>query len=220
MRISWCAIACINFLWCAFLWKERKRNHPWLLSFFLVYFISDTSMLLASPSSAGGFNLLGPSLIGQKQWVFIACIAWMGWFVIPILAGCKLALGRVPWWCTVSLVMFCIGLSGSEYMGLTGLQRRFVMHVVWEPIMLVIALVLVACYVYKAVRAGEHIDFLSFAVAATAMMLLLKLALILDSIGMLSRWQSHTFFYLYMTTVVGFYFGQKRLRRWMLSQLS
>jgi hypothetical protein len=202
-------------LWCIYLYKERKFNHSWLLPFFLVYFVSDTTMLFVSPARVGGFGFFNIQSFGWEVWVFIACLFWLSWFVIPIWCACKLLYGKIHWLYLWPLLILCIVLSGSETLGLSTVKRRFIMHVLVEPTMLILSMVLIVKYVARQIHYGERIDFLSYSVAITSMMLLLKLGLLFNGSGLLKRWQSHTFYFLFMATVVLAYFGHKRLLRWL-----
>jgi hypothetical protein len=84
--------------------------------------------------------------------------------------------------------------------------------------MLLLAMVLIAKYVAEQIREGKPIDYLGYAVALTSAVLLLKLALMFSGTGALKRWQAHVFHLLYMTTIVLAYFGQRRLRKWLVLQ--
>lgn len=218
MRAGWCAIAAVNLLWCAALWRHRKTNHPWTLPFWAVYTVTDTLMLVWSPTRLGGFALLGPT--SGPWWVFVAAAAWLAWFVAPPLAAVRLWFGRAPWWLSALLVLAATVLAAAEMLGASQALRRGLMHVAFEPICIVVSLVFVGRYTARIVKNGcsKGIDYLAFSVRITAMMLLLKIGLILKD-GILIKWVAYAFHGIYMLAAVGYYvWKRKYMIPWLLSR--
>jgi hypothetical protein len=216
MRAAWCAVAVGNLTWCAVLLRHRRDNHPWLLPFFLLYTLTDVLMLAWSPTRLDGFALLGPT--NGPWWVFVAALAWLLWFVAPPLAAIRLWTGRAPWWTAALLMLGAVALSASEILGASVALRRGLMHIVFEPLCLIAALIIMWRYVSNVVNKGleKGIDYLAFAVQITAMMLLLKIGLILKD-GILVKWMAYIFHGIYMFAAVGYYvFRRRYLMPWLL----
>lgn len=217
MRAGWCIVAVVNLAWCAWLWRNRRDDHPWLLPFFLLYTLTDCLMLAWSPAKLGGFAVLGPT--SGPWWVFASAGTWLLWFVAPLLASFKLYFGNVRWFMSVPLLAAAVALSASEMLGASVALRRGLMHLAFEPLCLLAALVIMWRYVSNVVNQGleKGIDYLAFAVQITAMMLLLKIGLILND-GILVKWMAYIFHGIYMLAAVGYYvFRRKYLVPWLLS---
>lgn len=218
MFYSWAGITLLNWLWVIYLWSKRKSNqtHPWTVFFFGTYTVTDNVLWFMSPTEDGGIGLITFNNLEYQVWIFLVSILWLTWFVVPVWCACKLLYERIPFWYLWSLIVLCLFLSGSEYLGLTTHQRRFAMHAIAEPIMLIVALGLIAKYLFKQIKECGSIDYLSYAVALTSMMLLLKLGLLFSGDGLLKRWQSHTFYYLFFATIILSYRGHERLKSWLM----
>jgi hypothetical protein len=172
-------------------------------------------MLFSDSPDTGGFNLVGPSLIGRELWVGLVCILWSSWILVLLYAIVKLYYGRVSWKWLYPPAFIAVMLSFSESLGLSSMARRTAMHIYFEPLILLITLIMVGRYIAQRVSKGEELDFLSCVVLTTACMFMIRLLLMLDHRMMLSRPQSHVLFFFYMGVVISSYFLLPRMRAWM-----
>ncbi len=213
---SWAAITLFNWAVTLILWRRRQHDHPWVCPFFGLYASTDLALWIISPSRDGGLNLLGPGVLGYPTWIAVVSVLWMSWSIAPLFAVLRVHKGRVhPAW-IVATVSACALIAISESFGLSCHARRFLMSMVFAPVVLVTALAYIGVYLAKTIGRGGRIEFLVFAAMFAALLLLVKLVMLMTPALLLKRWQSHVVYYFFMTTNMLAYFGIPRLRRWLL----
>lgn len=213
---SWAAITVLNWAWVCCLWCHRSRNdHSWLLPFAGLYAITDLIGYVVSPRSIGGLELVPLYVTHHDVWIAAAVAMWLSWFAAPALTAVKLWRGRVDWRWWVGILVPLLALSLSEMLGASTTLRRQLMHYLYEPAVLLVTAYCLAMYIATKVRRGEFLDFLSFAVAWTAVLLGLKILLLLDRQFRYSRLPSRAFFFIYAVLMVTVYLGWPRMRRWL-----
>lgn len=203
--VWWSAIVAANLALCLALWRNRHTDHPWTFPFFAVMMGADAIMLAVHPS---GFDLLG---LDGLAWVAISTAGWTSWAGMCALAGVRLFAGRLPAWGLVAIVLAWALCALAGPLGASTDTRRLLMHGAFQPICLISAIVLVRCFVARAIRRADRkgIDFLAFAVQSTSIMLLIKLGTMLNN-GILTIWASCVLYAIYFFVTVGYYIWKRR----------
>jgi hypothetical protein len=216
MLWSWVAIVLVNWLWLLHLWHRRRRDHPLLVPFFAVYVFSDTLGFLISSPAVGGLDLIPLQRLLRPVWVSCAAAIWMSWYIAPLIVAIRLDRERVGWKAWVAVAGPAVLIAASEHFGTSIYQRRVMMHWVFEPVVLALALALIARYSWRQVRRGEAVDFIAFAAGLTAAMLGLKVLLLLTSEFRYQALPARVFFLVFMVFVVAVYHLTPRVRAWLL----
>jgi len=217
MSTSWLFIILVNIGWVGFLYLKRRENHPWLFPFFLLATIADVVGWLLSPPGVGGADLLSATIVGSSVWVVAVAACWLSWFLLVFLAAARLYLHKLP----KALVVVLVGLTtavaltqGAE--AIPAVHRRAIMHFLLEPLLLLGALVFLSAHYTTAIQRGRNLDYMCYVVAVSIFCLGLKLIVMLDSNLLLLRRTAHAYYYIHIFALVGAYFVDRKVSRWLL----
>jgi hypothetical protein len=218
VHLSWALIVLGNCAWVAILIARRRRDHGWLLPFFLSYTITDTIGYVCYSSKFGGLELFPFYRWNSQAWVVYANTSWLLWFFAPAIFALKLQFGRTRWWWWMAGVVPLLLIAFSEYLGAPTYTRRLLMHRAYEPVCLLLAAFVSVYYFLDRSSKGTKIDYSAFAVLLTSVMLALKLIVWLspdlsrfNSIG--ARW----YFLVHMLGLAIMYFAWPHIRSRELS---
>lgn len=216
MTASWTAIVLVNWLWLLHLWHRRHHDHRLLVPFFSVYVFSDTLGFLISSPKFGGLDLVPLQRLLYPLWGLFATSIWLSWYLAPLIVAIWLYRSRIGWrvW-TVTIIPLLL-IATSQLFGLSPYSRRVLMHYVYEPIVLLTALILLGVYSWRKIQKGEAVDFLAFAAGWTAIMLALKVLLLFDANFKYQVLPSRAFFFIFMIITVVVYHTTPRIRKWLL----
>jgi hypothetical protein len=215
MLASWAIITALNIGWTFYLWRRRHRDDPWLWKFFTTYTFTDATMWLGGDPSIGGLNILTQDLLGRDLWIAWICIFWFSWILAPLYAALKIARDRVGWgWISVTAGAAVL-LSVSESLGLSSTERRFLMHRLFEPVLLLAAILVVVRASVSKIRDGEMPDYFALVVVATATLLLVRLTWLYDGGLLLQRVGARVLYFVYMFAIIVTHHYDERIRRWI-----
>lgn len=113
-------------------------------------------------------------------------------------------------------IMPLLLIATSELFGISPYSRRVLMHYVYEPIVLLTALILLGIYSWRKIQKGEAVDFLAFAASWTTIMLALKILLLFDANFKYQVLPSRAFFFIFMIITVVVYHTTPKVRKWLL----
>lgn len=216
MTASWTAIVLVNWLWLFHLWHRRHHDHPLLVSFFAVYVFSDTLGFLISSPKFGGLDLIPLQRLLHPVWTSCATSIWLSWYLAPLIVAIRLYRGNIGWKVWTVTVTPLLFIATSQLFGLSIYSRRVLMHYVYEPIVLISALILLGIYSWKQIRKGSAVDFLAFAAGWTAIMLALKILLLFNANFKYQVLPSRAFFFIFMIITIMVYHTTPKVRKWLL----
>ncbi len=160
---------------------SRRRDHPWLLGYFIIPTLLDTFAYVCASEKFGGLGLVPISVWNRGVYIFVFSCIWLSFFLLPMLFALKLRMGRVRALWVVPAVAALLLISASEWFGVSVFMRRVLMHRVFSPACLMIAIALPVHYMWTRSSAGMRIDYAAFAVLLTGVMLALRLVVWMDA---------------------------------------
>lgn len=212
MFASWIFISLTNIVFTVFFWLKHKQNHNLLAPFFTLFTVTDLGMFIICPDELRGLGLI---ILPHDVWVAVASALWLSWFaLIPISALC-LARDRlkISWFFYYGVPL--VGIACSELIGASPDTRRVLMHWAYEPAVLVCGGYVTCKHATREAAKGILPDFMVFVLAATTLLLGLKILLLLSPGLRLHRNLAHAYYYVHITSMLIMYFMQPRIKRWL-----